>query len=115
MSLLDSEDVIAHEVEMASDITHNYLVDVMGYIWRYDEAWNMDTYRRDFLGGAYVMIRRYRKTEKVVPVDVEPIWFALYSKLGLKEHSVVVNKVRDIYAIYKEIREAYLKLGRGDF
>ena len=115
MSLLDSEDVIAHEVEMASDITHNYLVDVMGYIWRYDEAWNMDIYRRDFLGGAYVMIRRYRKTEKIERVDVEPIWFALYSKLGLKEHGVRISKVRDIYAIYKEIREAYLKLGRGDF
>lgn len=113
MSLLDSEDVISHEVEMVSDITHGYLIDVMGYNWRYDETWNMDIYRRDFLGGAYVMIRRYRKTEK--DQDVEPIWFALYSKLGLKEHSVVVSKVRDIYAIYKEIREAYLKLGRGDF
>lgn len=113
MSLLDSEDAIAYEVEMASDITHNYLVDVMGYIWRYDETWNMDIYRRDFLGGAYVQIRRYRKTKK--DEDVEPIWFAMYSKLGLRERSTVVYKVRDIYAIYKEIREAYLKLGRGDF
>lgn len=113
MSLLDSEDTIAYEVEMASDITHGYLIDVMGYNWRYDETWNMDIYRRDFLGGAYVMIRRYRKTEK--DQDVEPIWFALYSKLGLKEHGVLISKVRDIYAIYKEIREAYLKLGRGDF
>jgi hypothetical protein len=113
MSLLDSEDVIAHEAEMASDITHNYLVDVMRYSWTYDPTWNMDIYRIEFLGGAYVKIRRYRKTEK--DQDVEPIWFALYSKLGLREQSTIVYKVRDIYAIYKEIREAYLKLGRGDF
>ena len=115
MSLLDSEDVIAHEVEMASDITHNYLVDVMGYIWRYDEVWNMDIYWKEFLGGAYVKIRRYRKTEKIVPVDIEPVWFTMYSTLGLRERSTVVHKVRDIYAIYKEIRESYLKLGIGSF
>lgn len=110
MSLLDSEETITYEAEMCFNITHNYLVDVMGYSYTYDPHWNMDIYRRDFLGGAYVMIRRYRKTEK--DSDVEPIWFVLYSKLGLKEHTTVVNKVRDIYAIYKEIREEYLKLGR---
>lgn len=113
MSLLDSEETITYEAEMSFDITHNYLVDVMRYSWRYDPTWNMDIYRIEFLGGAYVQIRRYRKTEK--DTDVEPIWFAMYSKLGLKEHSVVVNKVRDIYAIYKEIRESYLKLGREGF
>ena len=113
MSLLDSDDVIAHEVEMASDITHNYLVDVMRYSWRYDSTWNMDVYRIEFLGGAYVQIRRYRKTEK--DPDVEPIWFTMYSTLGLRERSTIVHKVKDIYSIYKEIRESYLKLGRGEF
>jgi hypothetical protein len=113
MSLLDSEDVIAHEVEMASDITHNYLVDVMKYSWKYDPTWNMDVYWIEFLGGAYVKIRRYRKTEK--DQDVEPIWFTMYSTLGLRERSTVVHKVNDIYSIYKEIRESYLKLGRGEF
>lgn len=113
MSLLDSEETITYEAEMSFDITHNYLVDVMGYSWRYDPTWNMDIYRIEFLGGAYVQIRRYRKTEK--DADVEPIWFTMYSKLGLRERSTVVHKVRDIYAIYKEIREAYLKLGREGF
>ena len=113
MSLLNSEETITYEAEMSFDITHNYLVDVMGYIWRYDETLNMDIYRRDFLGGAYVQILRYRKAEK--DEDVEPIWFARYSKLGLRERSTLVHKVKDIYNIYKEIRESYLKLGIRDF
>ena len=108
MSLLDSEEAITYEAEMSFDITHNYLVDVMRYSWKYDPAWNADIYWIEFLGGAYVKIRRYRKTEK--DVDVEPIWFTMYSTLGLRERSTVVHKVKDIYNIYKEIRESYLKI-----
>lgn len=110
MSLLDSEEDIVHNTEMEFNVTQEYLIDVMGYNWIYDPTWNMDVYRKEFLGGAYVKIRRYRNEERN-PENMH-IWFAEYTIFGAKKHQTTVYKIKDIYAIYKEIREAYLKIGR---
>lgn len=110
MSLLDSEEVITHDTEMEFDITHEYLIDVMGYDLTYNPTWNMDIYRKDFIGNSWVQIRRYRNEEQN-PENMH-VWFVEYSKLGAKKYTSVIYKIKDIYAIYKEIREAYLKIGR---
>lgn len=110
MSLLDSEEDIVHNTEMEFDVTREYLIDVMGYNWTYNPTWNLDVYRKEFLGGAYVKIRRYRNEEQN-PENMH-VWFAEYSKLGAKKYNSIVYKIKDIYAIYKEIQEAYLKIGR---
>ena len=110
MSLLDSEEVITHNTEMEFDITREYLIDVMGYNWIYSPTWNMDVYRKEFLGGAYIQIRRYRNEEQ--NPENKHVWFAEYSKLGAIKHQTAVYKIKDIYTIYIEIREAYLKIGR---
>lgn len=110
MSLLDSEEVIAYDTEMEFDITHEYLIDVMGYDWTYNPTWNMDIYRKIFIGNSWVQIRRYRNEER--NPEIIPMWFTEYIIFGAKKHQTAVYKIKDIYAIYKEIREAYLKIGR---
>ena len=110
MSLLDSEEVIAHDTEMEFNITHKYLIDVMGYDWAGEPNWNMDIYKKGFIGNSWVRIRRYRNEERN-PENMH-IWFAEYTIFGAKKHQTTVYKIKDIYAIYKEIREAYLKIGR---
>lgn len=110
MSLLDSEEVITHDTEMEFDITSEYLIDVMGYDWTYDSGWNMDIYRKNFIGNSWVQIRRYRNEEQN-PENTH-IWFADYIIFGAARYTATVYKIKDIYAIYKKIREAYLKIGR---
>lgn len=110
MSLLDSEEVIAHDTEMEFDITHEYLIDVMGYDSTYNPTWNMDVYKKNFIGNSWVRIRRYRNEERN-PENMH-IWFAEYTIFGAKKYQTAVYKIKDIYTIYKEIREAYLKIGR---
>lgn len=110
MSLLDSQEIIAHDTEMEFNITHEYLIDIMGYDWTYNSNWNMDIYRKNFIGNSWVQVRRYRNEEQN-PENMH-IWFADYSIFGAKRHTATVHKIKDIYAIYKEIREAYLKIGR---
>lgn len=110
MSLLDSEEVIAHDAEMEFNITHEYLIDVMGYDWAYDPNWYIDIYKKRFIGNSWVQVRRYRNEEQN-PENMH-IWFADYSIFGAKRHTATVYKIKDIYGIYKMIREAYLKRGR---
>lgn len=110
MSLLDSEEVIAHDAEMEFDITHEYLINVMGYDWVGEPNWNMDFYKKNFIGGSWIRIRKYRNKEQN-PENMR-IWFAEYTIFGAKKHQTTVYKIKDIYVIYKEIREAYLKIGR---
>mgnify|MGYP003310011527 CR=1 FL=1 len=105
MSLLDSEEVIAHDTEMEFDITHEYLIDVMGYDWVGEPNWNMDFYKKNFIGNSWIRIRKYRNSE-VTP------WFAEYSIFGAAKHTTTLYKIKDIYGIYKMIRESYLKIGR---
>ena len=40
------------------------------------------------------------------------IWFAEYSIFGAAKHTTTLYKIKDIYGIYKMIRESYLKRGR---
>lgn len=114
MSLLDSEEVISHDTEMEFDITREYLIDVMGYDWTYNPTWNMDIYRKNFIGNSWVQIRKYRSEEQN-PDNFDnfiKLWFAEYTIFGAKKYQITVYKIKDIYTIYKEIREAYLKIGR---
>ena len=110
MSLLDSEEVIAYNAEMEFDITHEYLIDVMGYNWTYDPNWNIDIYRKNFIGNSWVQIRRYR--DEGQNPKIMHIWFTEYTILGAKGYTTTVYKIKDIYTIYKKIREAFLKIGR---
>ena len=106
MSLLDSEEVIAHDAEMEFNITHEYLIDVMGYDWAYDPNWDMNIYRKNFIGYSWVQIRKYRNTER--NSEITP-WFAEYSIFGAAKHTTLLYKIKDIYRIYKMIKESYLK------
>lgn len=54
MSLLDSEEVIAHDAEMEFNITHEYLIDIMGYDWVYEPNWNIDFYKKNFIGNSWI-------------------------------------------------------------
>lgn len=109
MSLLDSEEVIARDAEMEFNITHEYLIDVMGYDWVSEPNWNIDFYKKNFIGNSWVRIRKYRNTEQ--NSEITP-WFAEYNIFGNIKPTTKLYKIKDIYAIYKEIREAYLKIGR---
>lgn len=109
MSLLDSAEVIAHDTEMGFNITHEYLIDVMGYDWVHEPNWNIDFYKKNFIGNSWIRIRKYRNTEQ--NSEITP-WFAEYSIFGAAKHTASLYKIKDIYEIYKIIRESFLKIGR---
>ena len=109
MSLLDSEEVIAHDAEMEFNITHEYLIDVMGYDWVSEPNLNMDFYKKNFIGNSWIRIIKYRVKERnseIIP------WFAEYSIFGVAKRTATLYKIKDIYGIYKMIKESHLKIGR---
>lgn len=111
MSLLDSAEVIAHDAEMEFDITHEYLINVMGYDWARvrEQNWNIDFYKKNFIGNSWIRIRKYRNTKQ--NSEITP-WFAEYSIFGAAKHITTLYKIKDIYRIYKMFKESYLKIGR---
>ena len=109
MSLLDSEENVCYEAEMALDITHAYLIGVMGFSWRRNFRDEIDTYEKEFLGDVKIKIKHYYSNEsKKWP------WILSYNLPNMPPltRSELICKVRDIYNVYKHIREAFLNMHR---
>ena len=107
MSLLDSEENICHEAEMSLDITHAYLIEVMGFSWRRNFQAKVDTYEKEFLGDSKIEFKHSYQC-------LSRMWILRYklpNKLPLMGPEIVY-KVRDIYKVYKHIREEFLNMHR---
>lgn len=110
MSLLDSEENICYEAEMSLDITHAYLIEVMGFSWRRNFREEIDTYEKEFLGDAKIEIKHFYECG----YGKYP-WILRYNLPNMPPltRSEIVCKVRDIYKVYKHIREAFLNMHRA--
>lgn len=105
MSLLDSEENICHEAEMSLDITHAYLIEVMGFSWRRNFQSKIDTYEKEFLGDSKIEIKHSYQC-------LSRMWLLRYNlpNKPLLKGPEIAYKVRDIYKVYKHIREAFLNM-----
>lgn len=110
MSLLDSEENIFYEAEMAFDITHAYLIEVMSFSWRRNFREEIDIYEKKFLGDSKIKIKhyygaKYREHSWVLSYNLPNRRLPMYSV-------TTIYKVRDIYKVYKRIREVFLNMHR---